>query len=286
MVNKNVYLGILASIFVGTGVVFASQLAKSLSPILALSFCYILSLPFLLLLSYINREKIQFNRVIFKNKNLWKIILGRSILGSLILIFGFKLTSPINSLFLLRTEPFFVVIASYFLLKQKINFRQFLMMLLMAVGAFIFVTSFNFNVFTSVYLGDILIILAMAILSYTYVATFNMMKSANSMTITFLSNLVAGVVLLPAVLFIPFKFTQDVIFFLTGYTLLFYVFGLYFFFKSLVHLKPWIVSSLLTLELIAGSTLAFFWLKDTINSTQLFGGIIILLASYFISGEA
>lgn len=284
--NKDVYFGIFASVFVGAGTIFLSKVSKLLNPIIITVFASLFSIVFLVLLSYLFKEKLEFKKLFKYKKELLIIVLGRGIIGAILIAIGFSLTSAIHGLFLLRTEPIFVTLFAFLFFKEKITLKQILLIFTMLLGAFLLITSFNLNAFQSYYLGDLLIILSMAILASVYPATAKIMKHTDSTTLTIATNFLSGLILLPFIFFIPFNMTLESGILLGAYTLLFFVFGLYFFFKALRSVKPWIVSSLMALELFIGILLALVWIGDKLTWIQWIGGIIILIGAYFITKEA
>lgn len=286
---SKVYLGIIAALFIGIATIVGAELAKQLHPIILIIFAYLLSVIFLFPLSFLLKEKLQFKELIKNKKEFLMIVLGMSIIGTLILTFGFSLTPAVHAIFLLRTEPIFVLVFSYFLLKEKITKKKFVLVTMLIIGSFLLITSGELKQFTSIHLGDLLVTLSMGIFAYTYIASKKIMEKINSTTLTLSANLVAGILLFPIILFLTkdlANFTLTNFYYLLTYTLLFFVFGLYFFFKSLKYIKPWIVSCLLTLGLTVGVVFALIWLKDTLTITQWIGGTILLISSYFISKES
>ena len=214
--------------------------------------------------------------------------MSRGVIGTILLITGFSLVPPIRAVFLVRLEPVLVFIISIIILREQPKFRKIALLIVLLFGALIFTTNGTFNIFTEITTGDLLIIGALVFLAYSYIPSSSLSKKINSNTITIVTNLVAAVIFLPIlILFTPSFASIEInsFYLILAYTITFYVLGLFLWFRALKQTKPWIVSSVLSLEPISGALLAFFWLGQTLLSIQFIGAAIMVVTTYFISRE-
>ena len=280
-------LAVLSSVFIGLSIPIAVLASKEIGVFQVTAYTSLLSVIFLVTLSVIVREKIQFKKALTKHfKDSISIVILRPIIGSLLLIYGFSLTTAIHSSFMMRLEPIFVVIMSYIFLKDKVSPKQISLILLMILGAFLLSTSGSIELITQTQIGDLFVVLSLLFFSYAYIPAKRIGKEINPMTITIVNNLIGGSVLFLIMFFLPinqFPVNLGNAWLLFGYVISFSVIGLYLYFAALRKTKPWIVSSLLSLSAVVGATIGYLWLNETINSIQIIGAIIILISSYLIA---
>ena len=240
-------------------------------------------------MSKVSKEKIELGKLFEYKKDLFSLVVARSLIGTLLLMIGFSMVAAIRAVFLLRLEPILVFVISVFLLKEKVKIRKVGLLILLLFGALVFTTNGSFDVLTNITAGDIIIVLALLFLSYSYIPSANLSKKVNSNTLTIGANILPIFVFLPLVLFFaPNQILLDInsLYLVLVYTITFYVLGLFLWFKSLKSVKPWVVASILSLEPIAGALLAFFWLGEFLSAVQIFGGALMIAATYFISRES
>lgn len=288
--DRGVFAASLSTIFIGFSIVIASVATKFIHPVIYSAYAYTISLVFLLILIKVFGKKFQI-REIFKKfpREFSELVAFRIILGQLILLWGFSLTIAIRAVFLLRLEPLFVLIFSGLFLREKITRRKMFLIIILLLGAFIFATDLNPNIYQTLKIGDLLIILALVFLAYSYLPSTKISKSVGAESLTLTSNALGALLLIPTVfIFFPLStLTLDVtgLYFVLLYTISFYVLGVFLWFSALRSAKPWIVASLLALEPIAGALLAFLWLNQVLTGTQFVGGIIMIAVTYFIARE-
>ena len=280
-------LAILSSIFIGISVPIAVVASREIGVFQVTAYTSLLSVIFLVALSIIAREKIQFKKALTKYfKYSISIVIARPIIGSLLLIYGFSLTTAIHSSFMMRLEPIFVTTMSYIFLKDKVSLKQISLIILMIIGAFLLSTSGSIELITQTQIGDLFVILSLLFFSYAYIPAKKIGKEINPMTITIVNNLIGGFALFLIMLFLPINplsVNFDNAWLLFGFVFSFSVIGLYLYFAALRKTKPWIVSSLLSLSAVVGAAIGYFWLNETINSIQILGAFIILISSYLIA---
>jgi drug/metabolite transporter (DMT)-like permease len=279
-------LAILSALFIGFAIPIGVQASKEIGAFQVTVYSSLISAIFLLILSFITSEKIQIKKSLTRYfKEISSITISRSIIGNLLLFYGFSLTTAIHSAFMLRLEPIFVVPLSYIFLKDKMSLKQIILIVIMIFGAFLLSTSGNIETATQIQIGDLLIVLSLLFYAYSYIPVKRIGKEISSMSITFINNLVGGIVLFFIMLFLPFNFltvNSSNVWLLLSYVILFSVIGLYLYFASLRKTNPWIVSSLLSLSSVIGALISYLWLNETLSTIQIIGSGLILITSYFI----
>lgn len=289
--NHGIIAGFFSTIFIGFSIVIASVASKIINPLVVAFLSMLISLPFLYIFLVSSRNHSQIRKMFSQfPKDTISVILLRSVIGTIILLVGFSLTIAMRAVFLLRLEPFFVLLMSVFILKEKITKRRILYLVLLLFGALIFLTNGVLtDLFHAVNLGDVLIIISLVFLAYTYIPTSRIMKKFDPINLTVSSNIFGGIIILiVSLLFLPvsgFAIDSYGISLLLIYSLSFYVIGQFLWFRALKDTKPWILSSILALEPISGALLAYFWLNQILQPMQLVGAVIMILMTYFISKE-
>jgi drug/metabolite transporter (DMT)-like permease len=281
------FLATLSAIFIGLSVPVAVLASREIGVFQVTTYSSLISVIFLIAISIVAKEKIQFKKSLTKHlKDSMSIVIARPVIGSLLLVYGFSLTTAIRSSFLMRLEPVFVTIISYVFLKDKINFKQISLILLMVFGAFLLSTSGNIESISQMQIGDLFVILSLLFFSYAYVPAKRIGKEIGPMTITIVNNLIGGFILFLIMLFLPinpFPINSTNAWLILSYVLSFSVVGLYLYFAALRKAKPCIVSSLLSLSAVVGATIGYMWLGESIDAIQIIGAFIILASSYLIS---
>lgn len=285
--NQGIIQALLASIFIGFSFVFSSQANKAMNPITFTMLSSLLSSLILFLGMKLLKRNLGIKKLLKENyKEVIQIVLFRAFLGSLILNFGMKFTNATRASFLSRLEPMFVLFLSYFFLKEKVKTRQIFLVLSLIFGGFLISFSGDLSTFTTYNLGDLLVVVSLLFFSYSYFPAQKAMKKTSPQTITIVTNFFAGLTLL-SFIFLTHSSTLAIntsaLFLLLGYTFTFSILGLSLWYLSLKTVKPWIVSSLLSLTPIFSSILAYFWLKEILTKIQLIGASIILLTSFYLS---
>ena len=286
--DKGVLTAGVSTVFLAFSIVIGATAAKVIHPLVLITLSSLLSIVFLFILSKLSREKIELRKLFSYKKDLLSLVVSRSLIGTLLLMVGFSMVAAVRAVFLVRLEPILVFIISIFLLKEKIKIKKVGLLIVLLFGALVFATNGSFDVLTTITLGDLIVVLAMLFLAYSYIPSSKLSKKVNTNTLTVGANILQIVVFLPLVLiFIPNQISLGVnsIYLILVYTITFYVLGLFLWFKSLKNIKPWVVASILSLEPIAGALLAFFWLGQTLSTVQIFGGAIMIIATYFIARE-
>jgi drug/metabolite transporter (DMT)-like permease len=283
-------LGLVAAIFAPFFIALSILTVKAVGPdVPALSiagFGSLLAVPFLMGLYALSGKRVKYKDILVKTpKPFFEVLLSRGIIGEILIIWGFTLTSAIKSILLLRLEPIFVLLWSVLLLKEKPTAAKFGLMSLLVLGT-LFVVNPGDKV-SALNLGDGLIILSLLVLSYGYVPTLKVVQKANPEGLNVLTSLIGGLVL-SAVSFaiygsdaLPRNWSQ--VGAITAYTMTFFVFGCTLYFYAFKTIKPWIISSLLSLEVVFGLALALSMAGEQISFSQASGAAIMLGATVLIA---
>ncbi len=248
----------------------------------------LLSVVFLFILSKILKEKIELRKLFTYKRDMFLLVLTRSLIGTLLLIIGFSVVAAVRVVFLVRLEPILVFVISIFLLKEKVKTRKVGLLIVLLFGALVFTTDGSFDVLAKITIGDLIVVSALLFLAYSYIPSSKLSKKVNPSTLTIGANILPiFVFLFLALFFVPEQIILDAnsFYLVLAYTITFYVLGLFLWFKALKSVKPWIVASILSLEPIAGALLAFFWLGQILSVVQVIGGAIMIVATYFIARE-
>lgn len=284
---SGILYAVLSTVFIGTSTVIASVVSRNVNPVVLTLLVYLFAIPPILVFGLI--QKLQL-RELFKKfpGDFFKILIPRTIISQLLIIYGLSLTLAIRAGFIARLEPAFVLIFSAFLIKERIKTNKILLLVILTMGAMLFVTNGNPDIFSEVLPGDFILVIALTFLAYTYLPTARIMKKINASTVILALNLVAVIVLLPVVLIFFYPYlsinTNDLILTI-AYSLTFHVFGIILWFTAMKDVKPWIVASMLSLTPVVTSVIAFFWLGQFLLPVQLLGGAIIIAATFLISRE-
>ncbi|MEE9405782.1 MAG: DMT family transporter [Candidatus Aenigmarchaeota archaeon] len=288
MDDKGVLIASLSTVFIAFSIVVASVATKIVHPFVLALLAYILSIVFLFVLAKAVGEKFQFRQLLRDfRRPLAEVVIFRCVLGQLILLVGFSLTIAMRAIFMLRFEPVFVLIYSAILLRERVTARKIILIIILLLGGFLFITDLSTDIAQNVMLGDLLVILALVFLAYSYLPSAKISKKINPTTLTITSNIIAAIIIAPIIgLVLPITLmVPDMtgLTYILVYAILFYVFGVFLWFKALASVKPWVVASVLALEPIAGALLAFFWLGQWITAVQIVGAAIMIAATYLIA---
>ncbi len=288
MKEKLLLSGIFAATLIGFATVVSTEVAKSLNPVAMLLLSYLVSSA-VLLVWLKARNELNFARLIENKKKIMEVVLSRNVFGALILVYGFSLAPAINVIILLRTETAFILVFSFFFLKEKIDAKRLSALFLVFFGALLLSASGNFSALTSFQLGDLLVLAAMAFTAYSYFPAKKLLEKLSHVSLLAFSNLLSipfflAIALIASPSFFPLLDPQISLLLLLS-ILLFFVFGMSFFYKAIKGFSPWTVSVLLAVSLVSGAALSFFWLGNTLSFVQGFGALLVVFASLLVSFE-
>ena len=288
MKHKGAMLGIISGIFIGFALVIMSHVTKTVHPFVYSALSAAFSVPFLLLISLFFSGDGLRKTFTEKRRDFMLTLFERFILASgILLTFGLSMTVAIRGVFLVQLEPALVLAWSVFLLKERIRKRKVFLVATLILGAFLVITGGGIGAFGSLLIGDALIILAVVLLSHSYIMSSRLMETANPFRLYFgFSVISVPVFLLLSLLLLPLSSFMvglgDLLLILAG-ALFFNLIGFPLWLISLKHMRPWVLSSAIMVQTLAGAFLSFLWLGQTLSLVQMIGGIVILISVYFIS---
>lgn len=285
--QQGILFVVLATFFIGLGSVFLSQATKSTSPIIVITFAALLSSILYFVITRIFRIKTNIKKAIREYKReLLIITIFRASLGSLILAYGFSLTSAIRAVLMIRMEPIFVIILGYIFLREGLKPKEIFLVILMVFGGLLLSTSGNLSKLNQLpSIGDGLVVLAVLSFALTYIASRKLMQKIDAITANMIPNFFGGLILFLLILTLGVRLsiTTYALYTTLAHTLLFYLLGLTLWFAALKTIEGWKVSSLLSLTPIFSGLFAYFWLGETLNQIQIIGAGIILAGSYMLA---
>lgn len=285
--SSGIIIAALSTVFIGTSLVIGSVVSKNVNIVVMTFLLYILAIPFIFILGLMQKFQMKMLFLRFP-KDFVHIFIFRTLISQLLILYGLSLTIAIRAAFITRLEPVFVFIFSVLLIKEKVMLRKVSLILILILGAFLLITNGSLNIFDEILSGDIILIIALIFLAYTYMPSARIMKDINTTTLLLSLYTMVVIILFPVVLlfFQPqFAMSMSDFILILAYSLTFHVFGITLWLTALKEVKPWVVASMLSLTPIIASTIAFFWLGQYLMPMQILGGIIIILATFFIGRE-
>lgn len=268
--------------------VFGGGAVKLLNPLITVSFGPILGAAVLFTLMGKRREKLNIQKIKHNLKDFIFLIISRQILGQILFSLGLSLTPSIKAIFFTKAEPYFVLFWFWILNKEKVQTKHLTLLAFHIFGAVLLSTSGSLGGLGKPQLGDLLIICAMMLFALSYFPATKLANNLGAIQTNSVMLLVGGLTFLPlAIIFSgPAIWSQTLgWFYLLMATIIFFTAGLTFWFASLKTVKGWIVSSLRSLGPLVGAPFAYLLFGETLNSTQLAGGMIVLITSFLIARE-
>lgn len=280
---------ILSPFFSSIATIFKAGAAKSLTPLIVVAVGGIIGSIILFFIAKLFREKLTFDKIKSNWKDLVFVLILRNLLGELLFTFGLSQTEAVKAIFFTKIEPYFVLILSWFFLKEKVQGKHFLLLTVHLIGAVILSTGGNINIVSKTQLGDLLIVLAMGFFASSYSFGKRLAHNLGATYSNALSMGTASILLLPLVfIFSPLPTlasqSQGWIYLLI-YVLLFNVISLTLWYMSLKAVRGWIVSALRYVGPILGAPVAYFLFRETLSPAQIFGATIIIITSFLIALE-
>ena len=285
--NYGLLFAILSPFFTSVSAIFKAGGVKIFDPITFLVISSAMGAVLLIAFARIFKEKFSFEKIKKHKKDLFLSILLRGVLGELFLTLGLSQTEAIKAIFLSKIEVYFVLIISWIFLKEKIQSKHFLLLIIHVIGAIILSTGGKFQTLQA-HLGDFFIVLAVFFFACSYTFSKKTATNIGSVYSNAISLTISAIIFLPFMLRpIAFKHfdSQTGWIYLVTFVILFNVLGLTFWFISLKHVKAWIVSSLRYIGPVLGAPAAYFVLGETLNPMQIFGAIIVITTSLLIVRE-
>ncbi len=223
----------------------------------------------------------------------WGYLLAIAIIGGsfafLMFFTGLKLTTTGRAAFFHKTLPFYITIFAFLFLKEKINQRQALALVVMLIGCtFIYYSKISPSGFWSdPSLGDLLVVGATVLWAVeSTIARKIMTKGESNFVVSFARMFIGGIILF-AIVILQDKIglllaltTQQIINLTVSIAILFgYVLGWYWSIKLINVSKA---STLLLLAPVISLILGVIIFNEPVPNLQLLGSALILIGAYFI----
>lgn len=286
------YYGLIAAIlspfFSSVATIFKSGATKNLSPLLVIVAGGIIGAVLLFLLAKLFHEKLTFKKIKENKKDLLLVFLFRSLLGELFLTFGLSQTEAVKAIFLTKIEPYFVLILAWIFLKEKVQPKHLILLLIHLIGVIILSTGGKMDIVNRAQIGDLFIVISIAFFAVSYNYGKKLAHNIGPISSNAITMGAASLLLLPF-LFIsssmqklnhPLGYTYLII-----YVVLFNVIALTLWYASLKSVKGWIVSALRYIGAILGLPIAYLVLGESLNKNQILGAIIVVTTSFLIVKE-
>lgn len=284
-IDKGIVAAILAPFFIALSIIVTKIAGRVAPPLVIAGLGALISLPFLLGISIASKTDLQIPKLLTELRTPFlKVLFTRAILGSGLIVAGFTMTSAIKSVLLLRLEPVFVFLWSMLFFKEKPRPKKVIALAFLLIGSAMVVAPNG--ALDGPNLGDALIVISLLFLSYSYIPTQEIVEKSNPAGLNILTNLLGGGALALVAFNIPDQpvhLTQRGVELITGYSITFSVIGCGLYFYAFKTLKPWIIASFLSLEVVFGSVLALVLLKETMSLFQILGAVIVLVATAWIA---
>jgi len=287
--STGLIFAVLSPLFNSISTIFKTGAAKSLTPLIVVGIGGLIGSVLLFLLAKLFKEK----DIISKIKRHWRdlifVILLRNLLGELFFTVGLSQTTAIKAIFFTKIEPYFVLIFSWFLLKEKIKSRYLLLLAAHLFGAIVLSTGGKFNLFTKAQIGDLFVIIAMAFFALSYNFGKKVAHNVGPISGNAISMGLASLIVLPFVVFFsPLQKLSNQTYgwmYLFTYVILFNVISLTLWYASLKSVKGWIISSLRYIGPVFGAPFAYLLFRETLSTIQIIGAAIIIATSFLIIRE-
>lgn len=284
--DKGITASVAAPFFIAVSILMAKIAGEHAHGLFVAGLGSLLSVPILLLVASLTARDLALGALWKRARGAFvRVLVSRAIIGQALIVMGFTMTSAVKSILLLRLEPVFVLLWSVLLLQERPTRGKCLLLSFLLLGSLLVV--WPADQVSAPNFGDALILLSLLFLSYSYIPTTRVVEQVPPDGLNLATNLIGGVTLTALALVcygwsaIPVGFEAwapiacySVSFFVIGATLYFYAFR---------TVKPWIIASFLSLEVVWGLILAFLLLAENLTPLQLCGTGILLATTLSIA---
>lgn len=201
---------------------------------------------------------------------------------------GLSLTNPISASVIMTCSPIVVLIASYFILKERITARKIIGILLGATGAIMLIGTDGFSFNNDTFLGNLLILVNATSYSIYLVLVKPMMLRYKTLTV------VKWIFLFGTIWVLPFSWNQFAAVNWSSFTqeawlaLVFVVIGTTFFAYllnawALNFVNPSLVGYYIYLQPVFSTVIAVVFWDDLLSFTQVANAALIFLGVFLVS---
>jgi drug/metabolite transporter (DMT)-like permease len=286
--DKGLIAALLAPFFIAMSIMVVKLAGNGAPPLVIAGLGPLLSIPFLVLLQLTSKTPLNLKELLKPPARapFMKVLVTRSIIGQILIIAGFSLTTGVKSVLLLRLEPLFVVLWAVLLRHEKPGAKKLTLLMLLIIGS-VFVVAPDASGASSISgsapnFGDLMIILSLLFFSYSYIPTQEVVARANPAAVNLLGNLLGGAFISLIAFFVygptGFQISLNTLLLILAYSCVFFACGCTLYFYAFKTLQPWIIASFLSLEVVFGLVLAFLMLHEQMTWVQLMGAMTVCLA--------
>jgi len=273
----------IATLFWGLSFIWSKILLDFYTPITIIFFRLIISSVFLLIIGMLFKRIQKFN--IKDLKSLLLLSFFQPFLYFIGETTGLKYVSPTTASVLITTIPLFTPIAAYYFLKEKINFLNFIGILISIIGVLLVLLKDDFKITASIK-GMSLMLLAVFSAIFYSILVVQFAKKYNVFTIITYQNITGVFMFLPFFLFYDYqdvtsiKFTYQIIkplfylsIFASSLSFIFFTYGI----KNLGVTKANTITNIIP---AFTATFAFFLLDEKLTFINIIGITIVISGLY------
>lgn len=236
---------------------------------------------------WIKKEKIAYKDFLL----IFLTALSGASLNMLFLLKGLTYTSAINASIIILSTPLFVVVNSYFLLKEKIGFNRLLGIIIGLLGAAVIVLKgLSFEGFNVSLLGDLLVLGSPLIYSFYLIIMKKLVRKYHVLTITKWSLLFGVIIVLPFGLeelsqthWEQFSIYQisALAYLVIATSFLAVLFTLF----SLKYIKATTFSSFMYLQPVFTIIIVYLIGEGSVNTIQIIGMLMVITGCYLVNNK-
>lgn len=285
--SRGLLLALISTAVSSLAIVLQVPVSKTMAPILMSFISQLAGALLLALLLYGTGKRL----ICHIPRSLWRPILiltlTRSVLGNVLIWYGWSMTFSIKAMFFTKAEPYFILLWRWIFERQTIPRTHLALLMVHIVGAALLSVG-DWGAFGYTQRGDSIILLAIAILSLSYRPARVVANHLGNREATVLSQALGSLILLPALLLVPnlsLSVSPKIWSFLVGAVLLWNVIGLVAWFAALRLIEPWIVSALRALGPLFAAPVAWYFFGERLTETQLIGAVVVLSTSALLAWE-
>ena len=342
--HKGHIAAILAPFFISLSVILANQAGQSANPLVISALAPLISVPILFVVALITREQLQLRCLVTELRAPFlKVLLSRSVIGQVMIVYGFTMTTAFNAVLLLRIEPLFVFLWGLYYGRVEPKLGKIALLLALIGGSVLAVipsgsTSSTFaavatagatsgtalasstrsasataagailnqgvasshvvanaataavaqvpSIATGVpFLGEALVVGSLLFISFSYGPTEEIVRMAGPTGLNLLLNLLGGVIVAAVVVVIQpqqFAISGQSLGVIASYSVVFFVLAASLYFEAFRTLKPWVIASFLSLEVVFSLLLSGVLFHQSFTPMQLLGSAIVVAATIAI----
>ena len=204
--------------------------------------------------------------------NRWMLLAaGGSIITQFLFVTSTKLTTAANAIFLQYTAPIYVILLAYWLLREKPSRTDWVSMLIIFLGLFLF---FGDQLSPTGFFGNLLAVLS-GVTSAIMMVSFRAQKDGSPEDSILVASVAMAIFGIPSIMKESWTITNWSI---NAYLGIFQI-GLAFilFTKSIRHLPALEANLIGTLEPVFNPVWVFLFLGEAMGRYALFGGLVVLI---------